>query len=521
MDETIPRLVLGAAERFGDAPAIEDEGHVLTFRELADAGLDAARSFIAAGIERGDRVGIWAPNLWEWIVAAIGIQMAGGVLVTLNTRLKGSEAAYILDKSGAKMLCTMGEFLGTNYVAMLDGQKLPCVERIVTFRGDAKGYVGWSDFVSEGNEVSRDVARERALGVGAEDLCDFLFTSGTTGSPKGVMTAHGQTMRSFMAWSEVVGLREGERYLVVMPFFHSFGYKAGWLACLMRGATILPHQVFDVPVILERIANEKINVLPGAPTIYQSMLTHPDFADYDTSSLRLAVTGAAPTPVELIHRMKDELGFETVITGYGLTESCGIATMCRFDDPAETIATTSGRAIPDVEVICVDEKGAEVPRGEAGEVWIRGYNVMQGYFEDPGETAKAIDSDGWLHTGDIAVMNEQGYVKITDRIKDMYISGGFNCYPAEIESALFASGHFEQVAVIGVPDQRMGEVGMAFVVPAPGEDPSEESVIAWCRENMANYKVPRRVEVMGELPTNASGKVTKFVLRERAAGNAS
>ena len=198
MDETIPRLVLGAAERFGDAPAIEDEGHVLTFRELADAGLDAARSFIAAGIERGDRVGIWAPNLWEWIVAAIGIQMAGGVLVTLNTRLKGSEAAYILDKSGAKMLCTMGEFLGTNYVAMLDGQKLPCVERIVTFRGDAKGYVGWSDFVSEGNEVSRDVARERALGVGAEDLCDFLFTSGTTGSPKGVMTAHGQTMRSFM-----------------------------------------------------------------------------------------------------------------------------------------------------------------------------------------------------------------------------------------------------------------------------------------------------------------------------------
>ncbi len=521
MEETIPRLVFGAAERFGDAHAIEDEGHVLTFTELAEAGLGAARAFIAAGVEPGDRVGVWAPNIWEWIVAAIGIQMSGGVLVTMNTRLKGPEAAYILNKSQAKLLCTMGEFLGTNYVQMLDGLDLPSVERIVTLRGVASGIVGWSDFLTQGEVVSRDAAQERALAVGPEDLSDFLFTSGTTGSPKGVMAAHGQTIRSFMAWSEVVGLRQGERYLIVMPFFHSFGYKAGWLACLMRGATILPHQVFDVPVILERIASDKINVLPGAPTIYQSMLTHPDFDKYDTSSLRLAVTGAAPTPVELIHRMKDELGFETVITGYGLTESCGIAAMCRFDDDAETIATTSGRAIPDVELVCVDEKGEEVPRGEPGEVWIRGYNVMQGYFEDSEETAKAIDSDGWLHTGDIAVMNEQGYVKITDRIKDMYISGGFNCYPAEIEGALFGSGQFEQVAVIGIPDERMGEVGMAFVVPAPGYEPTQESVIAWCREHVANYKVPRRVSVMSELPTNASGKVTKFVLREYAASGAS
>ena len=517
IESTIPRLVFGAAERFGDAPAIEDEGKVLTFNELAEAGLDAACAFHAAGLRSGDRVGVWAPNLWEWIVAAIGIQMNGGVLVTMNTRLKGSEAAYILNKSGARMLCTMGEFLGTNYVAMLDGQDLPNLERIITLRGDAKGFVGFDAFIDEGRGESRDEARKRAEAVDPEALCDFLFTSGTTGNPKGVMTAHGQTIRSFMAWSEVVGLREGEKYLIVMPFFHSFGYKAGWLACLLRGATILPHQVFDVPVVLERIANEKINVLPGAPTIYQSMLTHPDFSKYDTSSLRLAVTGAAPTPVELIKRMKSELGFETVITGYGLTESCGIATMCRFDDDPETIATTSGRAIPDVEVVCVDPEGNEVSRGEPGEVWVRGYNVMRGYFADEEETAKAIDADGWLHTGDIAVMDERGYVKITDRIKDMYISGGFNCYPAEIESALFGSGQFEQVAVIGIPDERMGEVGMAFVVPAPGHAPDEASVIAWCRENMANYKVPRRVEVMQELPANASGKVTKFVLREHAA----
>ncbi|MFP8871268.1 MAG: AMP-binding protein, partial [Myxococcota bacterium] len=234
---------------------------------------------------------------------------------------------------------------------------------------------------------------------------------------------------------------------------------------------------------------------------------------------RLAVTGAAPTPVELIRRMKSDLGFETVITGYGLTESCGIATMCRFDDDPETIATTSGRAIPDVEVVCVDPEGKEVPRGEPGEVWVRGYNIMQAYFDDQEETDKAIDADGWLHTGDIAVMDDRGYVRITDRIKDMYISGGFNCYPAEIEGALYGSGNYAQVAVIGIPDERMGEVGMVFVVPLEGESPTPDSVIAWCRENISNYKVPKRAEVVEELPTNASGKVTKFVLRDYAAAS--
>lgn len=523
IEQTIPRLVFGAAERFGDAPAIEDEGVVLSFRELATASLDASRAFIAAGIEPGDRVGVWAPNISEWVVAAIGIQMTGAVLVTLNTRMKAGEAAYVLRNSGAKMLCTMGEFLGTNYAEMLDGQDLPDLERVVTLRGEARcenDVVGWRDFLAEGASVSEDVARERALRVKPDDLSDFLFTSGTTGNPKGVMSCHGQNIRGFTSWTEVVGLREGERYLIVMPFFHSFGYKAGWLACLIRGATALPLQVFDVPVILERIAKDRINVFPGAPAIYQSMLAYPELAKHDISSLRLAVTGAAPTPVELIHRMKDELGFETIITGYGLTETSGIATMCRFDDDPETIATTSGRAIDGVEVRCVDPEGNEVPRGEPGEVWVRGYNVMRGYFEDPAETEKAIDSEGWLHTGDVAIMNDAGYVKITDRIKDMYIAGGFNCYPAEIEAALYGTGEFEQVAVIGIPDERMGEVGMAFVIPAPGADPTPESVIAWCRENMANYKVPRRVEIVSELPANAAGKVTKFVLRERAAESA-
>jgi acyl-CoA synthetase (AMP-forming)/AMP-acid ligase II len=285
----------------------------------------------------------------------------------------------------------------------------------------------------------------------------------------------------------------------------------------MRGATILPQAVFDVPAVLARIGTERVTVLPGPPTLYQSILAHPERSRYDLSTLRLAVTGAAVIPVELIHRMRRELTLETIITAYGLTEATGVVTMCRADDDPETIATTSGRAIPEVEVLCVDKAGREVPRGEPGEVVVRGYNLMKGYFNDPAATAETIDADGWLHTGDVGVMDARGYLRITDRLKDMFIVGGFNCYPAEIESIMLACPGVAQVAVIGVPDERMGEVGMAFVVPARDATPTPESIIAWCRENMANYKVPRRVEIVDALPMNATGKVTKFVLREHAA----
>jgi acyl-CoA synthetase (AMP-forming)/AMP-acid ligase II len=513
---TLPALVEAAARRFGPGSAVEDGATRLDFEALATSGRRAARAFLASGIRRGDRVAVWAPNLCEWIVAAIGLQSAGAVLVPLNTRFKGAEAGYVLRRSGARILCSVGDFLGTNYVELLADQDLPALEETVVLRGSAEGATPWSEFLERGDPVPEDEVRRRAASVSPDDVSDLLFTSGTTGRPRGVMTSHGQNLRAFESWSELVGLRQGDRYLIVNPFFHSFGYKAGWLASLMRGATVLPQPVFDVPTVLERVGRERVSVLPGPPTLYQSLLAHPDRSRYDLSCLRLAVTGAAPTPVELIHRMRDELGFETVITGYGLTESCGIVSMCRYDDDPETVATTSGRAIPGVEVRCVDASGAEVPRGKPGEVVVRGYNVMRGYFEDEDATREAIDAGGWLHTGDVAVMDERGYLRITDRIKDMFISGGFNCYPAEIEGLLFARGDIAQVAVIGIPDERMGEVGMAFVVPAPGAALSGPSLIGWCRDHMANYKVPRRVEIVDALPLNASGKVRKFELRERA-----
>ena len=518
---TTPRLVADSARRFGAQEAIVDGDVTLTFADLETAVRDAARAFMAVGIGPGDRVAIWAPNCWEWVVAALGLQSAGAVLVPLNTRFKGREAAYILGRSHARALITTRGFLDTDYVALLHdavdvAQELPDLETTVVMRGEAPdGTVGWQAFLEGGSAVAPEAAAAHAESVEPTDLSDVLFTSGTTGNPKGVMCTHAQTLRTYRDWSEVVGLRAGDRYLVVNPFFHGFGYKAGWLAGLMMGATILPQPVFDVPEVFARIPRDAITVLPGPPTLYQSILNHPNFGTADLSSLRLAVTGAAVIPVELIRRMRDELTFETIITGYGLTEATAIATMCRYDDDPETIATTSGRAIPGAEVRVVDEQGAEVPAGAAGEVVVRGYNVMQGYLDDPDATAEAIDGEGWLHTGDIGVMDDRGYLRITDRLKDMFIVGGFNAYPAEIENALLRNDAVAQAAVVGVPDDRMGEVGMAFVVLRPGATATSDEIVQWCRGEMANFKVPRFVEIVDELPLNATGKVLKYELRDQ------
>jgi acyl-CoA synthetase (AMP-forming)/AMP-acid ligase II len=520
---TIPRLVRSSASRFPTREAIVDvdAGITLTFPQLAAAAHDAARAFLAHGIEPGDRVAVWAPNLWEWVVAAIGAQSAGAVLVPLNTRFKGREAAYILGRARVRALLTVSGFLDTDYVALLReavdvGEELPDLQTIAVLRGDAPaGTIGWTDFVARGDVVTSEEAEDRAQQVQPDALSDILFTSGTTGNPKGVMCTHAQTLRAYRDWSEVTGLREGDRYLIVNPYFHAFGYKAGWLASLVMGATNLPHAVFDAAAVLERVPRDRISVLPGPPTLYQTILNHPDRDRHDLSSLRLSVTGAAAIPVELILRMRSELTFETIITGYGLTESCGIATMCRYDDDPETIATTSGRAIPGVEVQVVDGHGQEVPRGEPGEVVVRGYNVMLGYLDDPDETAATIDADGWLHTGDVGVMDSRGYLRITDRTKDMFIVGGFNAYPAEIENLMLRHEAVAQVAVVGVPDDRMGEVGLAFVVLRPGASATPDEIVEWCRAEMANYKVPRRVELVDELPLNATGKVLKYQLREQ------
>ena len=519
LPQTLPEVVDRAADRFAAVEAVVDGEVRLTFAQLRSHARQAAKAFIAAGIEPGDRVSIWAPNIWEWVTAELGLHYAGGVLVPLNTRWKGQEAAYVLGVARSRLLFTVTDFLDTDYVALLDGiDGLDHLESTIVLRGAVpEGATSWQDFLAGAEGVTDETLDARAAAIGPDDTSDILFTSGTTGSPKGAMLRHGTGIRAFADWSDLVGLSESDRYLIVNPFFHSFGLKAGILACLLTGATMVPHPVFDVPSVMARIPEEGISMLPGPPAIFQTILNHPDLDQFDMSSLRATATGAAPIPVEMIEQMYEVLGFETVVTAYGLTEAHGIVTVCRPGDDPKTIAETSGRAIDDVEVLVVDDAGNEVPRGEPGEIVVRGYNLMSGYFEDPERTAEAIDDDGWLHTGDIGVMDERGYIDITDRKKDMFIVGGFNAYPAEIESLLLHHSDVGQVAVIGVPDDRLGEVPMAYVVPAAGTEPDPDGIIAWARDEMANYKVPRRIEVVDELPLNASGKVLKYELRDRAA----
>ena len=518
---SIGALVQDSARRFAAVEALVDGPQRLTYAQLGERVREAAAAAIASDIQPGDRVSIWAPNSVEWVIAALGLVSAGAALVPLNTRYKGEEAAYVIARSSAKLLVVADGFLGADYSGMLKGAdtKTPDLATIVSFAdAPAEGTIGFQEWLATGRAIPAAEVDARIASVGPDDVSDVFFTSGTTGRPKGVVVSQHQTMRVFQTWSEVVGLREGDRYLVVNPFFHTFGYKAGIIACLLFGATIVPEPVFDVPAVLARIATEKISVLPGPPTLYASILDGPDRSKLDLGSLRLAVTGAASVPVRLIERMRAELTFKTVLTAYGLTEATGTVSMCRHEDDAVTVATTCGRAIPDTEVAVVDPDGKSLPPGEAGEVVVRGYNVMREYFDDPVATAETIDSEGWLHTGDIGVLDEKGYLKITDRLKDMYVVGGFNAYPAEIEQMLTTHDAISEVAVIGVPDERMGEVGKAYVVLRPGATLEPAELISWARERLANFKVPRFVEVVTELPRNASGKVRKGELRTVTAG---
>lgn len=505
---TLPAALTMAAAHRPNAPALIEDGRVWSFADLHREVRAAASAFLAHGIGKGDVIAIWAPNRCEWIVATLGAQTVGAVLTPLNTRLKSKEAADILRRSRARLLFTVARFLGTDYRALLADEALPDLDRTVLF-GEADG---WAAFLAAGKGPDDPAIDIAAAAVGPDDPSDILFTSGTTGSPKGVVSRHGQTVRLFKVWGEIVDLREGDRFLIINPFFHTFGYKAGWLASLLAGATILPLAVFDTEEVARVIREEGVSFLPGPPTIFQSLLAEQRGLAQGATALRVAVTGAATVPPILVERMQKELGFETVVTGYGMTE-CGVIAMCRMGDTIERIATTCGTALPGLEVRCVDDEGHTVPSGKTGEILVRGFGVMLGYLDDPEATAEAIDNEGWLHTGDVGVLDDSGYLRITDRKKDMYITGGFNCYPAEIEKLLCEHPKVEMAAVVGIPDERMGEVGKAFLVLRPGQTADADEIIAWSKKTMANYKVPRAVAFLDALPKNAAGKVMRIDLK--------
>ena len=544
MELTIPAALDRAASLFGGKTAIaEPDGPRLTYQQVHSRARRIAAALAAAGILAGDRVAIWSPNTHHWVVAALGAQTAAATLVPVNTRFTGAEALDVIGRSGARALFVAGPFLGADRLAMLraadeaEPGHLGRLRLIITVpvedagdgtdsRWAGKEVLGWAELERRAAGAPAALAAQRAAAIRPDDVSDILFTSGTTGRSKGAMSSHRRALAVAKSWADCGALTSADRYLVLNPFFHSFGYKAGILVCLLTGATIVPQLVYEPQQTMRLIETERITVLPGAPTIYQTILDHPARASHDLTSLRLAVTGAAVVPVALVERMQAELAFDTVLTAYGLTEAV-VVTMCRPGDAPRTVATTSGRATAGFEIrISGADAGGAGAHGApwhgagsdgTGEILLRGPNVMLGYLDDPAATKEAIDSDGWLHTGDVGRLDAEGNLTITDRLKDMYICGGFNVYPAEVEQVLARLDGVAESAVIGVPDARLGEVGKAFVVTRPGCQLTESEVLAHCRERLANYKRPRQVEFRSQLPRNPAGKPLKRLLREESA----
>jgi acyl-CoA synthetase (AMP-forming)/AMP-acid ligase II len=511
LDHTLPELIAHVADLHGDTPfVVGEDGRSTSFAGFRRRVDRLARALVAHGIEHGDRVAIWAPNSPEWMMAASAIESVGAVMVPINTRFKGGEALYTLGKTRARILFTVRSFLGSDYAAMLiqagdgagDGRPVAALSNLqdILFLDDD----ALATF--EAQQCSETELADCIAAVGPDSIADILFTSGTTGFPKGAMHNHGQALWMVANWNRSNDLRAGDRMVIINPFFHSFGYRSGWVSALAAGITVFPVASFDAEAVLRLIERERISVLMGPPTIFTSLMEHPRFRSYDISSLRVGHTGAANVPVELIRAGREVFGFDLFLTSFGQTESTALVTVNYPDSDFETIARTVGVPLPGVEVRIADD---------SGELLVRGPNVMQGYFEDPEQTAATIDADGWLHTGDVACVNPNGTVRILDRLKDVVIVGGFNAYPAEMENVLRGHPAIADICVIGWPDDRMGEVCAACAILRPGTDLTLAELAAWSRDRMANYKVPRRLFLVDEFPRTPLGKVQKFVLRDR------
>ena len=514
LPRTIPGIVFHQAEvRPGHAALIDGEV-TLTYAAVREAMLALAAALVGAGLRQGDRIGIWLPNGAPWVIACLGAQAAGGVIVPLNTRYKAGEAEPMLAKARVRFLIHAERFADSDFTAMLGAMVLPHLERCIAVSPDAPAGDAFSAFLASGDAEARAEAEARLAALGPDDVADILFTSGTTGTPKGVVATHGQNVRTYAEWNRATTLRDDDRYLVIWPFCHCSGYKSGWLAGFIAGATVIPMATFDVDRVIEATARLAVTFLPGPPTVFQALLVRAEDPAAQTA-LRVVGTGGTMIDPALIRAIRSRLGTEVVYAGYGLTECCGTATMIRGDDPPEMVVHSSGRAIPGTELATMAANGALLPAGAEGELVTRGFHVMQGYLDDPAATAQVIDAAGWLHTGDLGTIDADGFVHITGRAKDMYIAGGFNCYPAEIENTIQMHPAVREVAVIGAPDARLGEVGLAFVAWNDAAVTRDgDALIAWCRDRMANYKVPRAVHFVDALPRNAMGKVEKFRLTQ-------
>jgi acyl-CoA synthetase (AMP-forming)/AMP-acid ligase II len=520
MIDTTPALLRAAAQRWRDKTAlISLRDSAVSFATLDVEADRFAKALIGDGVDPEERIGIWAPNMWEWVAAAVGAQRVGAAIVPLNSRYRAAEVADIVRRAKVRRLVAVGDFLGTYYPAMVRGEDMPELKQVIVLRGAASKLAGreisWESFLAGGAGVADTLVREREARVTGETVADILFTSGTTGKPKGAVFTHQCTVRSSYGTQNFASVTDADCLCPMGPFAHFAGYKAGWLNGLLTGATVCWSDAADSESILNVISRLRVTVMPAPPVIWQDILDNPHRGDWNTSSLRFVATGSTMIPPQTVRRLVSEMRIKQVGTGYGLTESGGMTNFTRPDDTVDQVAFSAGRPAPDSEVGIADAQGHWLGPNEVGEILVRTKRLMREYLDDPIATRATIEADGWLHTGDVGSIDEEGYLKITDRLKDMYITNGFNVYPAEIERLLGTMPGVASCAVIGMPEPRKGEVGRAFLIRSPGSTISEAEVLAWCKQNIANYKIPVGITFVDDFPRNSLGKILKRELKRR------
>ena len=521
LEETIGANLEATVERRPEGEALVEvaSGRRWTWRAFDDAVNEVARGLIALGVEAGDRVGIWAPNCAEWTIAQYATAKAGVVLVNVNPAYRTHELAYVVNQSSMRMLLAATSFKTSDYRGMiaelLDSGQAPTLERVVHLDGP-----DWEELIAAGRDLPADAVAVRMAGLSPSDPINIQYTSGTTGFPKGATLSHRNILNNGFFVTETINLTAADRLCIPVPFYHCFGMVMANLGCTTHGATmVIPGPAFEPAATLQAVQDERCTVLYGVPTMFIAEQALPGFSDYDLSSLRSGIMAGSICPVEVMRRCVEEMHMSEVSIAYGMTETSPVSCQTRVDDDLERRTSTIGRAAPHVEIKVIDPvSGQTLPRGEAGEFCTRGYSVMLGYWDQPEKTAEAIDADGWMHTGDLAVMREDGYCNIVGRIKDMVIRGGENIYPREIEEFLYTHPDIEDVQVVGVPDERYGEELCAWVRLRAGAAALDaESVRAFATGRLAGYKIPRYVVVVDEFPMTITGKVRKVEMRERSA----
>jgi len=539
---TIGDLLDSQTERYGEGEALVnvETGTRFTYREFKAECDRVARGLMALGIEKGQHVGIWATNYSEWVVAQFATAKIGAVLVTVNPSYRTHELEYVLKQSEANALILIGQFRTSDYVGMtnevmpelkdsapgeLRSSTLPYMRNVIFISPPSApetktpdGMWSWKDVREKCSEISKADLANRQASCDPNDTINIQYTSGTTGNPKGAMLTHYNLVANGYYTGEGMKFTGEDRLCIPVPFYHCFGCVLGNLACVTHGSTmVIPSEYFEPLKVLEAVQQEKCTALHGVPTMFIAQLGQDRFSDFDLSSLRTGMMAGSPCPIEVMRQVVDQMGAREITIGYGQTEASPVITLTRTEDTLERRVSTVGTALPNVEVKLVDpETGVDTPTGEQGELLTRSFMVMKGYYNLPDATASAIDKDGWLHTGDLATVDADGYYRITGRLKDMIIRGGENVYPREIEEFLYTHPKVADVQVIGVPDERFVEEVMAWVMLKPGETADEEEIREFCKGKIAHYKIPRYVKMASEFPMTVTGKIQKYRMREMA-----